>query len=173
MCYRESDPNNAIRLGFSAVWFGDSSDARWRFFRDGGDEIYQDAAAGVYRFLDLLLGRLVFLAGPEAIVIPVSDRMAAEPEPTNFGRELSDIPFGAPARSNDQEFGELHRRARSVGQLALNGPLILLQDFRSAAPFQLASFEIQNEFDFPRLEGIASYRTAHDFGDQSLEAIEH
>jgi Tfp pilus assembly protein PilF len=72
---------------FSAVWFGVVGRA-CELFPDGTDEIYQDVVSGVYRFLDLLLGRLLTLAGPEAVVILVSDRTAGEHELRSMtGRE--------------------------------------------------------------------------------------
>ncbi|HZL25075.1 MAG TPA: tetratricopeptide repeat protein [Acidobacteriaceae bacterium] len=68
--------------GFSAVWFGAAAMAV-EAFPAGSDPIYIDVASGVYRFLDMLLGRLVEMAGPEACVVLVSDRAAAEPTALN------------------------------------------------------------------------------------------
>jgi|SRR5579871_2595842 len=64
---------------FSAVWFGALGQA-CELFPDNTDEIYKDVVSGVYRFLDLLLGRLLQLAGPEAVVMLVSDRTAGQLE---------------------------------------------------------------------------------------------
>jgi hypothetical protein len=64
---------------FSAVWFGAVGQA-CALFPDGTDEVYKEVVSGVYRFLDLLLGRLLSLAGSEAIVMLVSDRAASEAE---------------------------------------------------------------------------------------------
>lgn len=64
---------------FTAVWYGAIGRA-CAVFQAGTDEIYKDAVSGVYRFLDLFLGRLLRLAGPDAIVMLVSDRAASEPE---------------------------------------------------------------------------------------------
>jgi Flp pilus assembly protein TadD len=60
---------------FSAVWFGAVG---WvcNLFPPGTEDVYKDVLSGVYRFLDLLLGRLVELAGPDAHVMVVSDRSA-------------------------------------------------------------------------------------------------
>lgn len=67
------------KAGFTAVWFGAIGQA-CALFPAGVEEIYQEAVNGVYRFLDLFLGRLLLLAGPEAVVMLVSDRAAAEAE---------------------------------------------------------------------------------------------
>jgi tetratricopeptide (TPR) repeat protein len=74
---------------FSAVWFGAAA-RTLELFPSGADEIYKDVVSGVYRFLDLLLGRLVKLAGSEAVVMLASDRTAGESEwrPAT-GREVS------------------------------------------------------------------------------------
>ena len=64
---------------FSAVWFGAVGWAS-EVFPSGTDEIYKEVVNGVYRLLDLYLGRLLDLAGPEAIVMLVSDRTAGESE---------------------------------------------------------------------------------------------
>jgi Tfp pilus assembly protein PilF len=72
---------------FSAVWFGVLGRA-CELFPAGTEEIYKDVISGVYRFLDLLLGRLLNLAGPEAVVMLVSDRTAGEHELRSMtGRE--------------------------------------------------------------------------------------
>lgn len=62
---------------FSAVWFGAVGRA-CELLVSGADEIYKDVVTGVYRFLDLFLGRLLDLAGPEAVVMLVSDRTAGK-----------------------------------------------------------------------------------------------
>jgi tetratricopeptide (TPR) repeat protein len=64
---------------FSAVWFGAVGQA-FEIFPSSTDDIYKDAVSGVYRLLDLFLGRLLELAGPEAVVMLVSDRTAGESE---------------------------------------------------------------------------------------------
>jgi tetratricopeptide (TPR) repeat protein len=64
---------------FTAVWLGTVGSA-CELFSSGTDEIYKDVVSGVYRFLDLFLGRLIALAGPEATVMLVSDRAASEPQ---------------------------------------------------------------------------------------------
>jgi predicted AlkP superfamily phosphohydrolase/phosphomutase/Tfp pilus assembly protein PilF len=72
---------------FSAIWFGVLGRA-CELFPGSTDEIYKDVISGVYRFLDLLLGRLLNLAGPEAVVMLVSDRTAGEHELRSMtGRE--------------------------------------------------------------------------------------
>jgi tetratricopeptide (TPR) repeat protein len=63
--------------GFTAVWFG-AVGMVCEAFPAGSDPVYKDVASGVYRFLDMLLGRLMEMAGPKACVILVSDRAAAE-----------------------------------------------------------------------------------------------
>jgi tetratricopeptide (TPR) repeat protein len=77
--------------GFTAVWFGAVARAAATFAAD--DPLYGEVVNGVYRFLDLLLGRLVELAGPEAVVLVVSERgvfCAAGP-----AIEADDLAFGA------------------------------------------------------------------------------
>jgi Tfp pilus assembly protein PilF len=72
---------------FSAVWFGALGRA-CELFPAGTDEIYKGVVSGVYRFLDLLLGRLLNLAGPQTVVMLVSDRTAGEHELLSLtGRE--------------------------------------------------------------------------------------
>ncbi len=73
---------------FAAVWFGAVSRAT-ALFPPGTEEVYQDVVSGVYRYLDLFLGRLVQLAGPDAIVVLVSDRASGEPEAGIIGRGAS------------------------------------------------------------------------------------
>jgi predicted AlkP superfamily phosphohydrolase/phosphomutase/tetratricopeptide (TPR) repeat protein len=68
--------------GFTAVWFGAVSMAS-EAFPAGSDPIYQHVMDGVYRLLDMLLGRLREMAGPAASVILVSDRAAAEADARN------------------------------------------------------------------------------------------
>ena len=63
----------------TAVWYGVAARAA-ELFPEATDGVYAEAVRGVYRFLDLLLGRLMELAGPEALVLLVSDRAAGEPE---------------------------------------------------------------------------------------------
>lgn len=65
---------------FSAVWFGAIGRASDIFPVAHAGEIYKDVVPGIYRLLDLFLGRLVQLAGPETIVMLVSDRTAGERE---------------------------------------------------------------------------------------------
>ncbi len=57
----------------SAVWFGAIGRA-CRVFPSDTDAIYSEVVRGIYRFLDLLLGRLMQLAGPDAQVMLVSNR---------------------------------------------------------------------------------------------------
>ncbi len=64
---------------FSAVWFGAVGQA-CEIFPSSTDDIYKEAVSGIYRLLDLFLGRLLALAGPEAVVMLVSDRTAGESE---------------------------------------------------------------------------------------------
>lgn len=64
-----------IPADFTAVWFGVIGRA-CTLFPPNTDEVYREAVSGVYRFLDLLLGRLLGLAGDDATVILVSDRPA-------------------------------------------------------------------------------------------------
>jgi len=72
---------------FSAVWYG-AVDRACELFPAGTDEIYKDVVSGVYRFLDLFLGRLKQLAGSETVVMLVSDRTAGESEwRASTGRE--------------------------------------------------------------------------------------
>jgi Flp pilus assembly protein TadD len=68
--------------GFTAIWFGAVGMALEAFPVDS-NPVYKDVVGGVYRFLDMLLGRLVEIAGPAACVILVSDRAAAEAGPLN------------------------------------------------------------------------------------------
>ena len=63
----------------TAVWYGAIGRA-CVLFPESTDALYKDVVSGAYRFLDLLLGRLVQLAGPDAHVLIVSDRGACEPE---------------------------------------------------------------------------------------------
>lgn len=63
--------------GLTAVWFGAVGMA-CEAFPAGCDPVYREVAGGVYRFLDMLLGRLVEMAGPEAFAVLVSDRAAVE-----------------------------------------------------------------------------------------------
>ncbi len=67
------------KADFTAVWYGAAGQACALFPADT-DEVYMDVVGGVYRFLDLMLGRLLRLAGPKATVMLVSDRAASEPE---------------------------------------------------------------------------------------------
>ena len=72
---------------FSAVWFGAVGRA-CAIFPSDTDEIYKDVVSGIYRFLDLFLGRLLNLAGPETVVMLVSDRTAGQSEwRASTGRE--------------------------------------------------------------------------------------
>jgi Flp pilus assembly protein TadD len=72
---------------FSAVWYG-AVGCACELFPAGTDEIYKDVVSGVYRLLDLFLGRLLQLAGSEAVVMLVSDRTAGESEwRASTGRE--------------------------------------------------------------------------------------
>lgn len=61
--------------GFTAIWFGAIGAACQAFLTDC-HPVYRQVIAGVYRFLDQMLGRLVQLAGPEACMLLVSDRSA-------------------------------------------------------------------------------------------------
>jgi tetratricopeptide (TPR) repeat protein len=63
----------------TAVWYGAAARAI-ELFPPDTDAVYKNVVHGVYRFLDLLLGRLLQLAGPESTVLLVSDRAAGEPE---------------------------------------------------------------------------------------------
>ena len=65
---------------FAAVWFGVLGRAAEIFPDETVDEVYKDVISGIYRFLDLFLGRLLSLAGPETIVMLVSDRTAGASE---------------------------------------------------------------------------------------------
>jgi len=69
----------ACEWEFSAVWYGAIGAAHAITSPDSG-AAYAEALPGTYRFLDLLLGRLLQLAGPETVTIIVSDRAAGEPE---------------------------------------------------------------------------------------------
>ena len=76
---------------FSTVWFGAVGRAQ-ELFPSSTDDVYKDVVSGVYRFLDLLLGRLAELAGSEARVMLVSDRTAGESEwRPSTGREVSGL----------------------------------------------------------------------------------
>jgi tetratricopeptide (TPR) repeat protein len=62
---------------FTAIWFGAPGKAN-EVFPAGTDAVYEGVVSGVYRFLDMQLGRLLELAGPDAMVMIVSDRAAGE-----------------------------------------------------------------------------------------------
>jgi len=64
---------------FSAVWFGAIGRAS-EIFPSGTEAIYKDVMSGVYRLLDLFLGRLLHLAGPDTVAMLVSDRTAGVSE---------------------------------------------------------------------------------------------
>lgn len=74
----------ASSADFTAIWFGVIGRAAEIFPADT-DAIYQDTVSNCYRFLDLLLGRLLQLAGPETIVMIVSDRAAGDKSLANGG----------------------------------------------------------------------------------------
>lgn len=88
---------------FSAVWFGAAGRAR-DLSSTGSDPIYAEAVNGACRFLDLMLGRLLSLAGPDCLTILVSARGARStrgilcaagpgiaPDDLAFGSALLDI----------------------------------------------------------------------------------
>ena len=64
---------------FTAVWFGVAARAL-ELFPNSDDPIYGKVSEGVYRLLDLMLGRLLRIAGEDAVVMLVSDRTAGESE---------------------------------------------------------------------------------------------
>ena len=64
---------------FTAVYYAVTGRAH-SVFPPETDEIYKDAVQGAYRLLDLFLGRLIQLAGPDTTVMLVSDRNASERE---------------------------------------------------------------------------------------------
>lgn len=68
--------------------------------------------------------------------------------------------------------GELDGRSGAGFHLAFHVFLILAENFQTPARGQLARFEIQQEFDFPWLEGIAVRLSAQEFAHQAFEAIE-
>jgi cytochrome c-type biogenesis protein CcmH/NrfG len=57
---------------FTAVRFPTLAQAR-EIFPAGTDEVYRDVVSGIHRYLDLFLARLRHLAGPDAMVILVSE----------------------------------------------------------------------------------------------------
>jgi tetratricopeptide (TPR) repeat protein len=89
---------------FTAVWFGPLRRAI-ELQSQSVDDIFKDVVDAVYRFLDLQLGRLLDLAGPNATIMLVSDRSAGqgssgilcatspgiEPDKLTFGGGLLDI----------------------------------------------------------------------------------
>jgi tetratricopeptide (TPR) repeat protein len=88
---------------FSAVWYGVVGRAAEPFMNTA-DDVYKEVAGGIYRLLDLFLGRLIQLAGPDTVVILVSDRAAGEVEfrgargilcATGPGIERDELTFGA------------------------------------------------------------------------------
>jgi len=66
---------------FTAVRFSTLSRAA-KIFPDDVEDIYREVLSGVHRFLDLMLGTVVRLAGQDSVVILVSDRA------TNGGRGI-------------------------------------------------------------------------------------
>ena len=97
----------SIEWDFVAVWFG-AIGSIYEILRPGTDVIYREALPGVYRFLDLLLGRLLQLAGPEAVTLLVSDRAAGEPEwhdSTRVGSRGILCATGAQIKPDELTFG--------------------------------------------------------------------
>jgi len=78
-----------------------------------------------------------------------------------------------PAGADFQEFGELHGRPRPCLHLPIHGLFVLAQDFGAPPPVQLAVFQIQEDGDLPRLEGVTRSRPAQDLAHQPVEAVEH
>jgi len=78
-----------------------------------------------------------------------------------------------PASADFQEFGELHGRPRPCLHLPIHGLFVLAQDFGAPPPVQLAVFQIQEDGDLPRLEGVTRNRSAQDLAQQPVEAVEH
>jgi tetratricopeptide (TPR) repeat protein len=111
--------------GFTAVWFGAAGRSLEAFPADS-DPIYKDVLSGVYRFLDMLLGRLVEMAGPEASIILVSDRAAAEANAQNrLGTPRGILTAAGPGIEPDQlTFG--------VSLLDIAPTVLALYGFQSA-----------------------------------------
>jgi tetratricopeptide (TPR) repeat protein len=111
---------------FSAVWFGVIG-AVSSLIPPDRDHAYLDVLPGVYRFLDLLLGRLLHLAGPEAVALLVSDRAAGEPEwqdATGVGSRGILCASGPHIENDELAFG--------AGPLDLAPTILALFGFQSA-----------------------------------------
>jgi hypothetical protein len=57
--------------------------------------------------------------------------------------------------------------------LTLDGPPVLAHDLCPEARFQLAALDVQEDFDFPRLEPIAPNCAAREVAHQPVEPVEH
>ena len=60
-------------------------------------------------------------------------------------------------------FRELHRLGDAFFHLALDGALVTTHRFPFLAVFELASFDIEKNLDFPRPERIAGHGAAQEF----------
>src|SRR5579863_4357991 len=72
-----------------------------------------------------------------------------------------------------QVFGELERQPRSFFHLALHGLLITAQHVAFARLPQIAGFNIQEQLDLPRPEGVAVHIAAKQFLDQAVKLRQH
>ena len=58
-------------------------------------------------------------------------------------------------------------------QLPLDGAPVLPQDLKTAAPFEHAGFEVEENVDLPGTEGVTAGDAAHDLHKEAAEAVEH
>jgi len=71
-----------------------------------------------------------------------------------------------------QKVRQLHWRTGTALQLLLYCPLVLPPNLRTASRREFARIEIQLQLDFPRHKAITKQLPAHQFADQSPEAVE-